>query len=79
MTNFNATVLIITDTQNASLIAEKVSEIYLQGKDYHFELTESIPENTPKIIKDQLQEKLDTSPPGSTVLTVYPRDSVSIT
>lgn len=73
MTNdFYGTVLILTDASRVEEIADKIATSYYPDTEYHYKVTESIPEGLPTDLTDQAGAKLRDSPEGSVVFTFYP-------
>lgn len=69
--DFYGAALVLTDATNASKIAAKVAATYFPDSEYHFEVTESIPENLPEDITKALSDELLFVTDESVVLTVY--------
>lgn len=73
-TDFYGAALVLTDATNATKIAADVASRYFPDSEYHFEVTESIPENLPEDITKALKDELLFVPDESVVLTVYLTD-----
>lgn len=70
-TDFYGAALVLTDATNASKIAARVASTYFPDSEYHFEVTESIPDNLPEDITKALTDELLFVQDESVVLTVY--------
>lgn len=58
--------------ERASEIASHFAEEYFEDDSYHYRLSETLPENTPVDIADQLNAKRRDAPEGAVFLLVYP-------
>jgi hypothetical protein len=75
MTNTNdfaGAVLVLTDSSRAAEIAERVSSGYFPDSEYHYSVTESIPEHLPVDLRDQISAQQRDLGEASVILTVYP-------
>lgn len=69
--DFYGAALVLTDGTNANEIAAEVASRYFPDSEYHFEVTESIPENLPDDVTEKLKTELLFVPDESVVLTIY--------
>ena len=69
---FSGAILVLTDSTNASEIAERVASGYFPDSEYHFTVTESTPTHLPVDLRDQIGSQQSDLGGESVILTVYP-------
>jgi len=70
--SFDGAVLVITDPENAELIAASVASGYFLDSPYHFTVTESTPTSFPEETQRKTKAIQELAGAGAVVLTVYP-------
>lgn len=70
--DFDGAVLVITDPENAELIAASVASGYFLDSPYHFTVTESTPTSFPEEIQRKTEALQKSAGAEAVVLTVYP-------
>jgi hypothetical protein len=76
-TKFKGAVFVLREGQNASELAEYISEHYFKSSEYHYRITDAIPENIDANITGVMKQTLKDDP-SSKVLIYYPFRDTSI-
>jgi predicted Zn-dependent peptidase len=76
-TKFKGAVFILNEGDDASVLAEYISENYFKSSEYHYQLQDAIPANLPDDIARWTKQSLDKHP-GARVLLFHPSKDTSI-
>lgn len=75
-TKFKGAVFILNEGDDASALAEYISEHYFKSSEYHYQLPNAIPANIPENLASFASQSL-TRNPGSRVMLFYPTKDTS--
>lgn len=76
-TKFKGAVFVLREGQDASELAEHISENYFRSPEYHYRIADAIPENVDANITGVMRQTLETDPTAK-VLLFYPFKDTSI-
>jgi hypothetical protein len=76
-TKFKGAVFVLREGQDASELAEYISEHYFQSSEYHYRIADAIPENVDANLARATQQTLKTEPTAK-VLLFFPFKDKSI-
>jgi hypothetical protein len=76
-TKFKGAVFVLREGDNASELAEYISEHYFKSSEYHYRITDAIPENVDEALSFGFKHTLETDT-SAKVLLFFPFKDTSI-